>query len=103
MRFQLKRVCLTVSCHDTMAKPWRDVQGSPKLAGYGPGGCRFRLMEVSAGTDVALGKLMVYQPWQGAALIRFLLLEPAVVPLYGTRLCDQGSDPADQLMALQFF
>lgn len=83
--------------------PWRDVQGSPKLAGYGPGGCIVRLMQVSAGTGVALGRLMVYQPWQGASLMWFLLPEPAGVPLRGTRLCDQGSDPADQLMALQVF
>jgi len=60
-------------------------------------------MQVSAGNDVALGRLMVYQPWQGAALMRFLLPEPAVVPLCGTRLCDQGSDPTNQLKALQVF
>lgn len=83
--------------------PWRGVQGSPKLSGCGPGGCTFRLMQVSAGTGVALGRLMVYQPWQGAALMRFLLPEAAVAPRCGAGLCDQGSDPAHRLMALQFF
>lgn len=42
----------------------------------------FRLMQVSAWADVALGRLMEYQPWQSAALMQFLLPEPAaVVPL----------------------
>lgn len=97
IRPELQRVCLTVSCHDTMM--WLGEMS------------RVVLNELAMVLEsVYLGwwrfLLGLMKPSGGSWCTnsgRFLLPEPAVVPLPGTGLCDQRCDRADQLMALQVF